>query len=82
MRFLTPSTSRVAGQHSCVANCAAPAGRATMGTHMMQLEEGDTIASVARISVDLQEETNGGETAEPAASGEAGEPQPPNDSGG
>ncbi len=43
------------------------AGRATMGTHMMNLKEGDTIASVARISADLQEEANGGETAEAAA---------------
>ena len=49
------------------------AGRATMGTHMMQLKEGDTIASVARITADLQEEANGGEATEPAVPAEAGE---------
>ena len=49
------------------------AGRATMGTHMMQLKEGDTIASMARITADLQEEANGGEAAEPTAPAEASE---------
>jgi DNA gyrase subunit A len=53
------------------------AGRATMGTHMISLKEGDTIASVARISADLQEEANGGETAESSTAAGEGEAEAP-----
>ena len=38
-----------------------------MGVRMMQLKEGDSIASVARLSADLQEEADGGEAAVAAA---------------
>ncbi|MCX6027065.1 MAG: hypothetical protein NTY23_12560 [Chloroflexi bacterium] len=52
------------------------AGRSTMGVRMMQPREGDSIASVARISADLQEEVNGGEAAEAAAPPAVDEAQP------
>jgi len=61
------------------------AGRSTMGVRMMQLKEGDSIASVARISADLQEEANGGEAAEaaaPPAPPAADESEAPPDAGG
>jgi DNA gyrase subunit A len=50
------------------------AGRATMGTHMISLKEGDTIASVARISADLQEEANGEAESAAPSEGEAEAP--------
>jgi len=58
------------------------AGRSTMGVRMMQLKEGDSIASVARLSADLQEEANDGEAAEAAAPPAPDEAQAPPDAGG
>jgi len=55
------------------------AGGSTMGRCMMQLNEGDSIASVARLSADLQEEADGGEAAAPPAPEET---EAPPDAGG
>jgi hypothetical protein len=53
-----------------------------MGVRMMQLKEGDSIASVARLSADLQEEADGGEMAEAAAPPEQDETEAPPDADG
>ena len=58
------------------------AGRSTMGVRMMQLKEGDSIASVARLSADLQEEADGGEAAEAAAPPAPEETEAPPEAGG
>ena len=58
------------------------AGRSTMGVRMMQLKEGDSIASVARLSADLQEEADGGEAVEVAAAPAPEETEAPPDAGG
>ena len=58
------------------------AGGSTMGRCMMQLKEGDSIASVARLSADLQEEADGGEAVEVAAPPVPEETEAPPEAGG